>query len=233
MSDDSRVSIHRLKDFDYAALRARMAQTQIAARGVKDRAVLDAMGRIPREAFVGPDEQAHAYEDGPLPIGEGQTISQPYIVALMLEAAELKSYDKVLEVGAGSGYAAAVAGAIADTVYAIERHAPLAEEARKRLADLRIHNVHILTADGTCGLARHAPFDAILVAAGAPAIPDALLTQLAVGGRLVIPVGTGRCEQRLLRVTRRSDGGYDERDLGAVLFVPLIGEQGWPDDASA
>src|SRR4051812_21830757 len=169
--------------------RARMVKVQIARRGVRDRSVLDAMRRVPREAFVQPGFEEFAYEDGPLPIGEGQTISQPYIVAAMIEAAEVRPGDHVLEVGAGSGYAAAVLGQIAAKVIAIERHEALTERARERIESLGYDNIEIRTGDGTCGLSEEAPFDAILVAAGGPEVPKALKDQLAIGGHLVIPVG--------------------------------------------
>ena len=170
--------------------RERMVEIQIARRGVRDRAVLEAMREVPREAFVEPGFEEFAYEDGPLPIGEGQTISQPYIVALMIEAAELEPGDRVLEVGAGSGYAAAVMSRIAGRVYAIERHAALAESARQRAWPSWATTMSsCASATARCGWPEAAPFDAILVAAGGPDVPPALKEQLAIGGRLVIPVG--------------------------------------------
>jgi protein-L-isoaspartate(D-aspartate) O-methyltransferase len=207
-----------------------MVDAQIAARGVRDRNVLEAMRQVPREEFVLPGFEEFAYEDGPLPIGEGQTISQPYIVALMIEAAEIGPGDRVLEVGAGSGYAAAVMSRIADKVYAIERHAALGEAARRRAAKLGYGNLDLRIGDGTKGWPEAAPFDAILVAAGGPHVPKALKDQLAVGGRLVIPVGEHDYAQRLLKVTRRGEADFDEENLGAVAFVPLVGEQGWAED---
>ena len=210
--------------------RQRMVEVQIARRGVRDRRVLDAMRRVPREAFVGPGFEEFAYEDGPLPIVEGQTLSQPYIVALMLEAAEIEPRDKVLEAGAGSGYAAAVLSRIAERVHAIERHPSLAAQAARRLEQLGCSNVELRTGDGTKGWPEAAPFDAILVAAGGPDVPPALKQQLAVGGRLVIPVGNPAGGQRLLRITRKTPTEYAEDDFGAVAFVPLIGEQGWAED---
>jgi protein-L-isoaspartate(D-aspartate) O-methyltransferase len=217
---------------DLSRARDRMVDVQIAGRGVDDRFVLDAMRRVPREAFVEHGFEEFAYEDGPLPIGEDQTISQPYIVAFMIEAAEVKPGDSVLEVGAGSGYAAAVMSQIADRVYAIERHAVLADAARERFCKLACDNIDVRVADGTRGWPEAAPFDAILVAAGGPAVPQALKDQLAIGGRLVVPVGKHERQQTLLKVTRKSQQDYEEEDLGAVAFVPLIGEQGWAEDGT-
>src|SRR5437763_3951337 len=210
--------------------RDRMVNIQIAGRGVRDPLVLEAMRRVPREAFVEPGFEEFAYEDGPLPIGEGQTISQPYIVALMIEAAEVKPGDGVLEVGAGSGYAAAIMSQIADRVYAIERHPSLGNSARQRFKKLRYNNIELRVGDGTRGWPEAAPFDAILVAAGGPEVPPALKEQLAIGGRLVIPVGEGARYQTLIKLTRNSEAEFEEENLGAVAFVPLIGEQGWAED---
>jgi protein-L-isoaspartate(D-aspartate) O-methyltransferase len=209
--------------------RRRMVETQIAPRGVHDAAVLAAMGKVPREKFVPRHQAPYAYDDRPLLIGEGQTISQPYIVALMTEAARLTPRDRVLEIGTGSGYAAAVLAEIAAEVYTIERLAPLAKSARQHLADLGYVKVHVRCGDGTLGWPEHAPYDAIVATAGGPEVPKALLEQLAIGGRLVIPVGTSRHEQTLVRVVRAGAADYDEEDLGGVEFVPLIGAQGWPD----
>ena len=215
---------------DLSRARDRMVDVQIARRGVRDPHVLDAMRRVPREAFVEAGFEEFAYEDGPLPIGEGQTISQPYIVALMIEAAEVKPGDSVLEVGAGSGYAAAVMSQIADRVHAIERHAALGQAAERRFEKLGYDNIDLRVGDGTQGWSEVAPFDAILVAAGGPEVPRALKKQLAIGGRLVIPVGGEERQQTLTKLTRKSDAEYEEEDLGAVAFVPLIGEQGWAED---
>src|SRR5919109_1343481 len=190
---------------DLSRARDRMVDVQIAARGVRDPRVLEAMHRVPREAFVEPGFEEFAYEDGPLPIGEGQTISQPYIVALMIEAAEVKPGDSVLEVGAGSGYAAAVLGQIADRVYAIERHSSLGKAARQRLKKLGYDNIELRVGDGTWGWPEAAPFDAILVAAGGPEVPPALKEQLAIGGRLVIPVGEEERYQMLIKLTPQSE----------------------------
>jgi protein-L-isoaspartate(D-aspartate) O-methyltransferase len=210
-----------------------MVERQLAARDITDARVLDAMRRVPREAFVAPRWQRDAYADSPLPIAEGQTISQPYIVALMLEAAELQRSDRVLDVGAGSGYASAVVSLIVEHVYAIERHAALAETGRERLQRLGHRNVEWRCGDGSLGWPDAAPFDAILVAAGAPAVPEALRAQLAEGGRLVMPVGSATRWQRLLKLKRLEGGRWLEDDLGAVAFVPLIGAEGWPDGGGA
>jgi len=214
---------------DYAARRGHMVDVQIARRGVRDARVLAAMRDVPRERFVGEGLAEFAYEDAPLPIEEEQTISQPYIVAAMIEAAEIGPTDRVLEVGAGSGYAAAVIGRIAAQVFAVERHAELAGRARARMAALGYANVTVLAGDGTLGLAGEAPFDAIIVSAGGPDVPAALKAQLAIGGRLVIPVGD-QGDQKLCKVTRIAADGYESEDFGAVMFVPLIGEQGWQED---
>src|SRR5436190_10699207 len=215
---------------DLARSRERMVQVQIARRGIRDNRVLDAMRSVPREAFVEPGFEEFAYEDGPLPIGEGQTISQPYIVALMIEAAEIKPGDSVLEVGAGSGYAAAVMCQIADRVYAIERHPSLGKSAQQRLKKLGYDNIELRVGDGTRGWPEAAPFDAILVAAGGPEVPPPLKEQLAIGGRLVIPVGQEERYQTLIKLTRKNESEFEEENLGAVAFVPLIGEQGWAED---
>jgi protein-L-isoaspartate(D-aspartate) O-methyltransferase len=217
---------------DYSRARERMVNVQIARRGVRDRAVLTAMRTVPREAFVTPGHEEFAYEDGPLPIGEGQTISQPYIVALMIEAAELKPDDRVLEVGAGSGYAAAVMSRIVARVYAIERHAALGQAAQRRIEELGYDNIELRIDDGTRGWPEVAPFDAILVAASGPDVPRALKEQLAVGGRIIIPVGQRELGQSLRKITRKSHHEYEEADLGGVAFVPLIGEHGWSGGSS-
>lgn len=212
---------------DFEARRNAMVDYQIARRGVRDPRVLEAMRVVPREAFV-PERLAElAYEDAPLPIAEEQTISQPYVVALMAEALELEPEDRVLEIGAGSGYAAAVLGRAAGEVWAVERHESLAREARERLERLGFSNVHVVHGDGTLGWPDHAPYDAVVVAAGGPEIPQALLDQLAPGGRLVIPIGPDPRTQDLIRVRRTQAGQLVREDLGAVRFVPLIGEQGW------
>jgi protein-L-isoaspartate(D-aspartate) O-methyltransferase len=210
--------------------RQEMVQRQIAGRDVRDRHVLDAMTSVPREAFVPERLAEFAYHDTPLPIEEEQTISQPYIVALMAEALELEPGQRVLEVGAGSGYAAAVLSRIVgDTgeVYAIERHATLAGLARERMERLGYGNVHVRHGDGTLGWPEHAPYDAIAVAAGGPEAPPALKQQLALGGRLVIPIGTDPRQQELVRIQRLGPDRFEEENLGGVRFVPLVGAQGW------
>jgi protein-L-isoaspartate(D-aspartate) O-methyltransferase len=212
--------------------RKRMVETQIAGRGVRDPRLLQAMREVPREAFVTARMEEYAHEDTALPIEEGQTISQPYIVAMMIEAAEVDHHDRVLEVGAGSGYAAAVLSRIAAEVFAIERHARLADAAAERFQALGYDNIQLRVGDGTQGWADAAPFDAIVVSASGPDVPAALKEQLAIGGHLVIPVGGWRY-QSLRKITRVSDTGYETEDLGPVAFVRLIGAQGWTEDANS
>lgn len=192
-----------------------------------DPLILDAVQAVPRHLFVAPGQERFAYDDRPLRISCGQTISQPYIVAKMTEALQLKGGERVLEVGTGSGYAAAILAQIADRVITIERHTALADEARKRLADLGYENVKVVCADGTIGHPAEAPYDAIVVAAASPKIPEALVRQLADGGRLVLPVGGRSFGQSLVRVTKMADGTLKQDDLGGVIFVPLIGKEGW------
>ncbi|MEI7035558.1 protein-L-isoaspartate(D-aspartate) O-methyltransferase [Fulvimonas yonginensis] len=218
---------------DFAHQRQRMVERQLAARGIADPRVLDAMGRIPREAFVAGNMHEFAYEDSPLPIEAGQTISQPFIVARMLEAAQLQPGDRVLEIGAGSGYAAAVMGAITAHVDAIERHGELAELARQRYAALGYRNIELHVGDGSGGWPDAAPYDAILVAAGAPAVPDTLRRQLAIGGRLVMPVGESMYRQRLVKVTRLDEDRFRQEHLDEVRFVPLVGTWGWSEQVAA
>jgi len=212
---------------DSRARREQMIESQVAARGVRDAAVLRALREVPREAFLPPELAEFAYRDSPLPISCGQTISQPYIVALMTAALRLAPGERVLEIGTGSGYAAAILSRVAREVVTIERHEDLAKVARQRLRGLGYDNVAVHHGDGTLGWAPGAPYDAIVVAAGGPTVPEALLDQLAVGGRLVIPVGEDRALQTLVRVTRQADGALVREDLGDVRFVPLIGVQGW------
>ena len=212
---------------DFAELRERMVRRQIEARGISDPAILNAFREVPREAFVSPDYARDAYDDHPLPIEAGQTISQPYIVALMIEAAEVRSGDRVLEVGAGSGYAAAVMSRIAGEVIGIERQHDLVEVARRRLKRLGYDNVRIVEGDGTRGCPEEAPFDAILAAASGSHVPQPLVSQLAPGGRLVMPIGNPRWVQKLVKVAKQEDGFLQHSDLGEVRFVPLIGEEGW------
>lgn len=213
----------------FAQQREHMVKHQVAARGVRTKIVLDAMRVVPREAFLPERMREFAYEDAPLPIAAGQTISQPYIVGLMIEAALLKGGEKVLEIGTGSGYAAAVLSKIAAEVYTVERVSELASKAAAVLAEHKYRNVHVLHADGTLGWPEHAPYDAILVAAGGPRIPETLKRQLKIGGRLIIPVGTEARAEELVRVTRLSHDEYKTEDIADVRFVPLVGEEGWPE----
>lgn len=211
------------------APRRRMVQRQIARRGVRDPRVLTAMRRVPREAFLPDALREFAYEDTPLPIAAGQTMSQPYIVARMAEAAGLHEGDRVLEVGAGSGYAAAVLAELAAEVFTIERHAALADLAGVRLKALGYDKVEVRTGDGTLGWPEKAPFDAILVTAGGPVVPQALRDQLRVGGRLVMPIGGSRNAQSLVRLVRSEPDAWQQQTLEQVRFVPLLGAEGWPD----
>ena len=220
------MSLH-FKKQDFARLRDEMVEKAIFRRGVRSELVLNAMRAVPREAFLPDQLREFAYQDSPLPIEESQTISQPYIVAFMTEALALQGGERILEIGAGSGYAAAVLSRIAGEVYTVERIGQLAEKAAARLADLGYHNVHVRHEDGTKGWPEHAPYDGIVVAAGGPEIPKSLKEQLKIGGRLVIPIGRDPRVQELVRVTRISENRYDREDLADVRFVPLIGEEGW------
>jgi protein-L-isoaspartate(D-aspartate) O-methyltransferase len=215
-------------DSAYARDRAVMVERHLKARGIDDPLLLEAMGTVPRESFVPEHLQEFVYEDSALPIESGQTISQPYIVARMIELAEIKPGDTVLEVGAGSGYAAAVMSRMANKVFAIERHEELAKLAAARLKRLGYANAEIICADGTKGLAEEAPFQAIIVSAGGPHVPEALKQQLAIGGRLIVPVGEFGF-QTLIRERRTGEDRFEEEDFGAVAFVPLIGEEGWAE----
>ncbi|MEX2481503.1 MAG: protein-L-isoaspartate(D-aspartate) O-methyltransferase [Gammaproteobacteria bacterium] len=211
----------------FTALRKKMVEQQVAARGIRSQQVLDALGSVPREAFVPDDLLEFAYDDTPLPIAANQTISQPYIVALMIDALDLKGGEKVLEIGAGCGYAAAVLGQVAGEVYTVERLEVLAEQAGATLARLGYRNVHVKHGDGTLGWAEHAPYDAIVVAAGGPAVPETLKAQLKVGGRLVIPVGSDPQVQELVRIVRETHDDYLIQEIADVRFVPLVGREGW------
>ena len=211
--------------------RAHMVEHDLVARGIADPAVLAAMAEVPRERFVAADLAHLAYDDCALPIAADQTISQPYVVALMTEALELRPTDRVLEVGTGSGYAAAVLGRIAGTVWTVERHRVLAEEAAAHLHAVGLADVHVVVGDGTLGWPDEAPYDAIVVTAGGPTVPKALRYQLADGGRLVMPVGEWG-GQELVRV-RRSGAELTEEALGPVRFVPLVGAQGWEPAVAA
>jgi protein-L-isoaspartate(D-aspartate) O-methyltransferase len=203
-----------------------MVAQQLERRGIADRRVLDVMARLPREAFVPGSPESIAYDDRALPIDEGQTISQPYIVARMTELVDVQAGDRILEVGTGSGYQAAVLALLGAEVRSIERHEGLANAARKRLAALGITGVDVRVGDGSQGDASGSPWDGILVTAGAPSIDDSLREQLAIGGRLVIPVGPRRL-QELIVIERRADTEWREWSDGAVMFVPLVGEGGW------
>ncbi len=210
---------------DYSLKRRRMVEEQIAARGIRDQRLLKAMLEVPRHLFVDEALWPSAYNDHPLGIGEGQTISQPYMVALMTDAMGLTGREKVLEIGTGSGYQTAILAKLCDWVYSVERLLGLSRRAQKVLEQVGVFNVNLVTADGSKGYPPEAPYDAIMVTAGAPAVPRPLLAQLAEGGRLVVPVGDRRV-QDLLRITRREDELIEE-NLGGCRFVDLIGEHGW------
>ncbi len=219
----------RKGETDYQKARASMVEL-IRRRGVKDPRVLEAMAKVPRHLFVPPHLRDEAYADYPLAIGEGQTISQPYIVALMTEALELPPQSRVLEIGTGSGYQAAILAEIAREVYSVERLPSLAQRAEKLLKKLGYTNVHIKVGDGTLGWPEEAPYHGIIVTAAAPSIPPPLLEQLAVGGKLVIPVG-GAYSQELLQVTKLDEeGNYTTRSLGGCVFVKLYGKYGWKNE---
>lgn len=212
---------------DYEKEREHMVESQLARRGIKDKRVLEAMRQVPRHLFIPEDMRSLAYCDGPLPIGHGQTISQPYIVALMTELLELTGQEKVLEIGTGSGYQAAILSRLARQVYSLERHAALAQQAEKVLAQLGYDNVMVRVRNGTLGWPEHSPYEAIIITAAAPEVPQPLPDQLADGGRLVAPVGS-QWSQVLVKVRRQSDLLIRER-LTAVAFVPLVGEYGWKE----
>jgi protein-L-isoaspartate(D-aspartate) O-methyltransferase len=212
-----------------AVEREAMIRRQLIDRGIDDLRILDAFRAVPRENFIGREHRALAYGDHPLPIEAEQTISQPYIVALMIQAAEVRPGDTVLEVGAGSGYAAAVISRIAAKVVAIERQAELVPIARERMDRLGYSNVEIAEGDGSLGCPDEAPFDAILAAASGSHVPKPLMDQLAPGGRIVMPLGDPGSVQQLVKATRQPDGNIKREDLGAVRFVPLIGAEGWSD----
>jgi len=210
--------------------RKRMVESQIVARGINDRRLIDTMLKVPRHIFVEEAMASQAYNDTPLPIGEKQTISQPYMVALMTELLQLKGTDRVLEIGTGSGYQTAILAQLADRVYTIERIRPLALKARKALDSLGLLNINLRIEDGTCGWESEAPFDAIMVTAGAPDVPGHLIDQLSIGGRLVIPVGN-QWEQVLVRVIKGADGTIIREESTNCRFVKLIGKFGWSDDS--
>lgn len=204
-----------------------MVKDQIAARGIHDARVIEAMKKVPREKFIDEHSKAFAYEDRPLPIEEEQTISQPYIVALMTELAQINPQDKVLEIGTGSGYSAAILAELTAKVYSIERYPLLAKLAKKRLEDLGYTNITILVGDGTIGCKEFAPYNAIIVTAGGPQAPSSLLDQLEIGGRLVIPIGSTQIYQQLTRVTKIGKDQFRYENIEAVRFVPLVGKEGW------
>lgn len=213
---------------DYSIARRRMVAKHVIARGITDSKVIRVMEDVPRHLFVEEALQSQAYTDYALPIGEKQTISQPFIVAAMTEALDLKEDDRVLEIGTGSGYQSAILSRLVGHVYSVERIVSLARRARRILDSIHYSNVHIHVSDGSSGWAEQAPFDAIIVTAGAPSVPQHYLDQLEVGGRLVIPVGSGQ-SQVLKRITRTADQSYAEEDLLDCRFVPLIGKYGWSD----
>ncbi len=210
---------------DLSKIRSKMVEEQVVARGVKDRRVITAMRKVPRHLFVEEALQSQAYGDRPLPIGDKQTISQPYMVALMTEVLALTGREKVLEIGTGSGYQTAVLAECAAKVFSIERMRSLAIRARKLLLELGYSNVEVKFSDGTVGWVEESPFDAIMVTAGAPEIPQPLIDQLKVGGRMSIPVGDS-CAQDLIRITKTEDG-IKKEDFGGCRFVKLIGKHGW------
>jgi protein-L-isoaspartate(D-aspartate) O-methyltransferase len=215
------------KQQDFLWARERMVQEQVIERGIKDPRILEAMRKTPRDLFVESALASRAYDDSPLPIGEKQTISQPYMVALMTEALELTGAEKVLEIGTGSGYQTAILAQLAQNVFSVERVRPFVSRARAVLDALGFYNVAIQAGDGTIGWSEHAPFNAVLVTAGSPVIPPQLCDQLVEGGRLVIPLGDGQA-QRLKRL-RRTASGLEEEDLGECRFVKLVGKYGWPN----
>jgi len=207
--------------------RERLVDLELRGRGIRDERVLQALNSVPREEFVDQNLRSLAYRNAPLSIACNQTISQPLIVAMMTEALELSPGDRVLEIGTGSGYQAAILAELVAEVFTIERHQQLADGARECLARLGYANVHVKLGDGTLGWPEKAPFDGIVVTAAGPAVPESLKHQLKIGGRLVIPVGQEWGDQYLIRVVRKSEEEFLEEDLGPVRFVPLIGEEGW------
>ncbi len=220
-------------EIDYERLRREMVRRQIASRGIRDEALLEAMARVRREGYIPSWLGEFAYEDSPLPIEEEQTISQPYIVATMIDALKIGRSSRVLEVGTGSGYAAAVLAELASEVYTIERHASMAQAAHDRLRRDGYHNVHVQHGDGSLGWPENSPYDAIVVAAGGPRIPETLKRQLKVGGRLVMPVGKEPGLQQLVRVVRTHEDRWTSEDLGAVRLLPLVGEQGLREEPTS
>ena len=212
---------------EYATARNRMVESQLISRGIKDARVLETMRKLPRHRFVEEALVSQAYNDHPLPIGEKQTISQPYMVALMTEALELQGHERVLEIGTGSGYQTAILAELAEKIYSIERLRGLSSRAQRILDDLGYFNVVLKVGDGTVGLKEEAPFDAIIVTAGSPDVPQPLVDQLAMGGRLVVPVGD-RYTQALMKIVRVKEG-ISKTDLGGCRFVNLLGTHGWQE----
>ena len=212
---------------EYATARNRMVESQLISRGIKDARVLDTMRKLPRHRFVEEALVSQAYNDHPLPIGEKQTISQPYMVALMTEALELQGPERVLEIGTGSGYQTAILAELAEKIYSIERIRTLSNKAQRILDDLGYFNVVLKVGDGSLGLKEEAPFDAIMVTAGSPDVPQPLVDQLAMGGRLVVPVGD-RYTQALMKIVRVKEG-ITKTDLGGCRFVNLLGTHGWKE----
>ena len=212
---------------DYHMARERMVKTQLIPRGINDKRVLQAMGKIPRDRFIEEALKGEAYNDHPLPIGHKQTISQPYIVALMTEALELTGNERTLEIGTGSGYQTAILAELSEKVYTVERIKSLLVKSRNILAELGYNNILFKAFDGTLGWKEYEPYDAIIVTAGAPNVPQPLLDQLAEGGRLIIPVGN-RFSQELIKMTKKR-GRYIQKNLGGCRFVDLIGVHGWKD----
>lgn len=215
---------------EYQKLRKHMVETQLIPRGIKDPRVLDAMSRIPRHIFAGGHNLANAYDDMALPIGEGQTISQPYMVAIMTELLELKGSEKVLEIGTGSGYQGAVLAELAKEIYTVERIGILADRAAAEYRISGYDNIHVRTGDGTLGWPEEAPFDRLIITAASPLIPEPLMEQLAMNGILVIPVGT-RHSQQLLKIMKTGQGLREEYHTPCV-FVPLIGKYGWEKESA-
>jgi protein-L-isoaspartate(D-aspartate) O-methyltransferase len=213
---------------DFSQERLAMVEEQLRRRGISDARVLEAMAKVPRHLFVPENYRTSAYEDRPLPIGEGQTISQPYMVAVMTQSLDLKGEERVLEIGTGSGYQAAILSLLCRKVYTVERIAALMERAKEALQKLNCKNISFRTGDGTKGWPEKAPFDGIIVTAGAPETPKILQSQLAEGGRLVIPTGP-RYAQTLYQVTRKGDH-FIEEDITGCVFVPLVGDFGWKDE---
>ncbi len=211
---------------DYAVARRRMVEDQIVRRNITDKSVLDAMLKTPRHLFIDEGLWPHAYSDASLPIGEKQTISQPFMVAAMTEALSLTGGKRILEIGTGSGYQTAVLSHLVSRVYTIERIANLASRARRTFDQLRLTNINLKVGDGTIGWKNHAPFDGIIVTAGGPEVPVEFLAQLAIGAPLVVPIGPLE-QQKLLRLVRAEDGSYTREELMDCRFVPLIGEKGW------